>query len=389
MSDIHSQSNKPIDLLVWCYSVVRTRTRQVIILFVVTAILAVVVSLLMPVWYKSSARLIMPDNSGLSGGLASMLGNLSPTAARFLGGGTASRDYDRYLSLLTSDSMMDTVIDEFDLVSVYKKQRSKWPRFETRRMLRQNSSFDVDEKYNYLSISMEDRDPQRAADIANFFVEELNRRNADLVAQDAGRFRQYVEGRYYQVVADLDSAQVALQHLQEELGIIELPMTIEAVVTGMAQQSANMLQAEMQYNMLLSQYGENNPQVLAARAALQSARRAEQSVMQGTNSLLPIPMADMPEALNRYATAYRNVLLQGELLKVAQPMYEQARFDEERERVAVQVIDFAEVPERKARPKRAFVVIGTVFSVMAMYITYILTVARIQAVRREQLATGV
>ena len=243
MSDNSPQLKSPADLTTWGYDVIRRHMKGLVIVFVVTAILSVTISLLMPVWYKSTARLMPPESSGLGGGLTSMLSNLSPTASRLLGSSSSSNNYDRYLAVLTSDSIMDTVIEEFDLMTIYKTENHRWPWYETRRKLRKNFEFHIDEKYDYLLVSVEDRDPQRAADMTNFFVEELNRRNSELLAQEAHRFRTYVENRYNQVIADLDSAQSELQRLQEDLGIVELPATIEALMVGMASQGAEMLEA--------------------------------------------------------------------------------------------------------------------------------------------------
>ena len=141
--------------------------KGLVIVFVVTAILSVTISLLMPVWYKSTARLMPPESSGLGGGLTSTLSNLSPTASRLLGSSSSSNNYDRYLAVLTSDSIMDTVIEEFDLMTIYKTENHRWPWYETRRKLRKNFEFHIDEKYDYLLVSVEDRDRELSGDRDN------------------------------------------------------------------------------------------------------------------------------------------------------------------------------------------------------------------------------
>jgi len=328
----------------------------------VAAIGAVVISLLLPVWYLSSARVLMPDAAG---GLNGIIGNLSPQAARLLGSGGSS-DYSRYLAILTSESMRDRVIEEFDLMRVYNTADKPWPRTATHTRLTKNSSFEVDLRYNHLTIAVLDRDPERAARMANFYVDELNRRNAELSVLNAGNYRRYVEGRHREVVASLDSAQAALQRVQEELGVVELPTSAEAFFRGLADQRGGALRAEMEYQSLLQQYGPENSRVQAAREVLRVARAAERSALQGADPLLPIGMAGLPGAANRYATAYRDVVLHSELMKVTQPLYEQARFDEERERTAVQVLDTAVPPERKAAPRRSLIVILATGSAFAL-----------------------
>ena len=84
--------------------------------------------------------------------------------------------------------------------------------------------------------------------------------------------------------------------------------------------------------------------------------------MSGEGSLLPVAFDDLPAVANEYATLYRDVMMQGSILEVTRPLLEQARFDEERERTAVQVLDEAVVPEKKAKPRRAFIVITATLS---------------------------
>ena len=334
---------------------------------VVAAIGAIVLALVLPVYYAASARVLLPDSGG-GGGIGALLGQLSPAAAGLLGGGG---DYTRYLAILTSRSIAESAVSEFDLSDVYEMGDEPDPIEAAVEEFADNVDFTVDLEYDFLGVTVLDQDPERAAALANFLVEELNRRNASLAMQNARLFRSYVERRYNEALAALDSARADLQGFQERYGVIELPSMATAFLESMAEQQGQLTQAEVQYQALLQQYGPDNPQVRQAREIVRAARRAQQSVLEGQGSLMPISMDDLPELANQYAEIYQELLTQQAILEAAQPLYEQARFDEERDRIAVQVVDPAVPPLRKAKPHRSVLVIVITISAFVLSLIYV------------------
>lgn len=333
-----------------------------------TAVLSVVISLFLPLVFSSSARVLIPDSD--VGGLGALIGDLSPIGASLLGGGGG--DYSRYLSILTSRSLMDETIEQFDLVRVYETDDAKDPLGEAREQLASNTRFEVDMKYDFLEITVFDRDPRRSADLANFLVEELNRRHQALSSQNAGGFRRYVEARYARAELELDSLRGEMQRFQEAHGVVELPTMTQAFLETAAEQRAQLAQAEIQYEALLAQFGPDNPEVAAARDVVAAARRAEQSLLSGGEQLMPVPLRDLPALGSEYARLYQELLIQAKILESSRPLLEQARFEEERERTAVQVVDRAVPPVRKAKPKRAVVVIATTASAFLLVLLWVL-----------------
>lgn len=333
------------------------------------AVAAVVISLLLPNWYQAEARVLLPDSPG--GALSAVLGRVSPAAASLLGSGGGG-DYARFLAILTSRTALERVADEFDLAEVYETADARYPREATLKELRENVAFTVDMDYDFLSIAVGDPDPERAARMANFLVAELNRVNGRLAAENASNFRRYVQKRYEESLADLDSARAAMLRFQQRHGVLELPTMAEAFLQSAATQRADAIRNEIQYEALRAQYGTENPQVQAAEQAVRAARRKEAELLGGGDPLMPVPLQDLPEVGSEYARLYQDLLMQSEILQVVQPLYEQARFEEERDREAVQVVDMAVPPERKAWPKRSLIVIGATLSAFILAVCFVL-----------------
>lgn len=342
--------------------------RFIISVTAVVAVAAVVITLLMPNWYRASARLLIPEGGG---GLASsMLRGLPSAASILLGGG--SGDQMRYLAILTSRSMMEAAVDTFDLVTVYELQDAKHPREAAIDLLRKNSDFEVDQKYEFLGVSVIDEDPNRAAEIANFFVRRLNEMNARLSSASARKNRTFIERRYLEALAAMDSVLARMQSFQQEYGVFDLPTQTQGFLEQVATLRASALEAEIQHEALLSQYGPDNPQVEAYREIAHIANQKYRNALQGSELLLPVPQTQMPLVARQYAMLEMERVIQESILEVIGPLYEQARLQEEREAEAVQVLDNAVPPAKKAGPRRSVIVILATFSAFVLCVVFAL-----------------
>lgn len=331
----------------------------------------------LPKWYSAETRVLMPEEGGSS--MSALIESVAPGASGLLGGGGGG-DYTRYLALLTSRTVLDRVVDRFDLVERYETDTKIDPRGAAVRALTDNTTFEVNLEYDYLAVHVLDKDPRTAAAIANYFVEELNKENTRLTSESAKEQRQFVETRLREAEAELAGALERLQALQERYGVAEPSVQGEAVFTAIGEASAAVAQAEIYAAGLIAELGDTgeNSQVNAAKAALAVAREHLASLSNGQSALLPVPLRRLPEVGRQYAQAQQDILLQGEIIKYVRPMYEQAAFDERRVTSAVQVIDEAVPPVRKAKPKVSLVAAGVTTSVFVLLCVWIVGLAALK-----------
>ena len=232
--------------------------RFIVIVTSIMAVASVIISLLLPNWFKASSRLLLPASS--SGGLAgALLGDISSAAQSLLGAGGG--DYVRYMAILNSRSVLDDVVQEFDLITVYELEEEEFPVEEARGTLSDNVEFVVDQEYDFFSIEVLDKDPQRAADMSNFFVQKLEEINNELSKQTAGNFRAYVEERYGLAEEEREAMLDSLAAFQREYGVLDLEAQTVAFYTQLAEMRADAVQLEIQLASLSTQFGENNRQV--------------------------------------------------------------------------------------------------------------------------------
>jgi len=371
-SDTHSKNAS--DHFFWKTAGILWRSHRLIIgITSLIAVLSIVISLLLPNWYMAQTRLLLPVRTA-SGLLSGIMNSLPSTAASsFLG--DVGGDYVRYLSILDSRSVKEKVLEEFDLITVYEVEDSPHPQLDAMLLLEDNIEFVVDQDYNHLEVHVYDKDPERAANMANFFVAELNRIHGQLASQSATEFREKVEKRYIGIEADLDSVRVRLRDLQARYGIIDPLIQGQAFIEGIAEWRAGSVLAEMEYESLLSLYGPNHSAVRAARRAVDAVNNRYRGAMEGEEAIMPVPQDSIPDMAHLFNELETEILILGKLVEYVRPVLEEARLEEERKNEAVQVIDKAVPPPKKARPWRAAIVVSSTASGFVLSTFFVLLMA--------------
>ncbi len=226
------------EMVVDFLSVIARRKRPFIIFVFGVTILTSIVTFFLPKWYKSTASVFPAENtdlfSGLSG-ISSLVSSISP--AKKLSALTGNSDLDRYVAILKSDRALMAVIEKFDLVNVY--DITKYRREKTIKELLGNVDFEQSEEGS-LEISVYDKDPQRAANMANYFVKMLNDINSELHVQNAKGNREFIEQRYKKNLDDIQAAQDSFKTFQLRTGVVAVPEQVEASIKVAADLTAQL-----------------------------------------------------------------------------------------------------------------------------------------------------
>ena len=375
------------------------RGRWVILgITVLVAASAVAISLNLPNWYASSVRVLPPEASGANPITAALMRNAGAgSAASALLGGPSS-DYARYLAILSSRRVLEGLVDEFNLVEVYELDGVRdlegelAAKAEALRMLEANISFPVDEDFEFLSVIVVDRSPRRAAAMANSAVARLNEVNTELSSKTAATYRQFVQRRYDEADVALDSVLTAGQAFQRRYGIMDLDVQTEAYFSQLAELRGQATAAEIQYQAMSAQYGPENEEVQMLKGVADAANGKIREMMAGGEATLPVAQGDMSNVARQYVDLKREATVQTEILKIVQPLIEQARFEEEKRVEAVQVIDVAVESRKKVRPRRSVLVATATMSgflLSCLFVVALATWRRTSGYVSEQLRAAV
>jgi uncharacterized protein involved in exopolysaccharide biosynthesis len=284
-------------------------------------------------------------------GVASALASLGALAG--LAGATASikSPADQYVALMQSVSATDRLVDQFKLQQVYE---SKY-RFEARKELEQNTRITVGKKDGLISVEVDDTDPQRAAEMANAYVDELRRLTSVLAVSEAQQRRTFFEKELKDARDHLAKAQLALQATGFDIGALRAEP--KAAAENFARLKAEVTAAEVRTQVLRGTLADSAPEVQRQLAQLSALRSQLARLEQATDASVG------PD----YVTKYREFKYRETLFELFARQYELARVDESREGALIQVVDVAVPPEYKSKPKRAFIaIVATMLSLLLL-----------------------
>jgi uncharacterized protein involved in exopolysaccharide biosynthesis len=311
-----------------------------------------------PLRYTATATFLPPESTGGLSSTSAMLSQISGFgASSLLGGGKNQTDF--CISILKSRAVADTIIDRFHLMELYNVKK----RSAAQGMLQGQSLFLPDTKGPFVTITVTDRKPERARDLANAFLDALQETSARLSMTESSKRRSFYEQQLLQEKDALASAEVALKEQEEKSGIVAPTGQTMSHIQSQAQIQAQITEREARLAALLASETEQNPDVLSLRGEISNLRGQLTQLQRGT-SLDQASTAQMPALQLEYIRKERDVKFHEALFELLSKQYEAARLDTSRE-TPLQVLDRATTPDTKSGPRRnllmAFgVLLGTI-----------------------------
>jgi uncharacterized protein involved in exopolysaccharide biosynthesis len=343
---------------------VRRRWRGVALATLAAAAVGFAISFLVTPLYTSHTTLIPPQQQ--QSGAAAALSSLGVLGS--LAGGAMKNPIEQYISLLESDTVTDRLIDRFGLMKVYDYDY----RDATRKKLLKRSTIAAGKKDGLITITVEDSDPKRAAEMASQYVEELRHMTATLAVTEAQQRRVFFQNQMQDAKAKLAEAQAALQ--KSGFGQGALNSAPQTAAVGYARLRTELASAQVRLATLQGSLAPEAPEVRQQStmvAALQDQlRQLETSA--GAN-------ANGPD----YVTKYREFKYEETLFELLAKQYELARVDEAKEGALIQVVDPAKPPERRSYPRRLYFAAGGALA--GLFLAGLLLILR---ERRAQPATA-
>lgn len=344
-------------------------------------VLSCIVTLLMPNVYTSTAQLLPPQQE--KGGLAARLGGMGDLAALAgisVGGGSG----DLYIGMLKSRTVADAVMEQLNLMEHFGWEY----RTSAYRALQSKVNISLGKKDGIISLSVEDKDPELAAGIANAFVEELKKLNIRINLNSAGRQRQFLENRLTVVKKDLLAAEEKLKTFQEQNKAIRIDDQARAIIEAISELKGELASKEVALGVALSTQTEQNPQVKALREGIaqikeQMRKWERSSAGKKVSGDIFITTADVPEMGVRYARLLREFKVQETIFELLTRQYEVAKIEEAKNTSTIQVLDPAGVPDRKSKPHRIRVVLVMTILAGFMAVFFAFVRGRIEQIDKE------
>jgi uncharacterized protein involved in exopolysaccharide biosynthesis len=347
--------------------------------------------------YESKASILAPKESGGGGaGLAAALA--ASGAAQFLGNiiPPSGSNRDVFVAILKSRTMAQELVDRFRLKEYYK---AKYIEDAIKGL--QGATDILVSKEGAISVTVEDKDPKLAADIANAYVTNLDRLFAKLGTTDASRQRAFIVERLEKTEKALRQAEETLRRFQENNKAIVMQEQAKGAIEEAARVKGQIVAAEAQLEFLRSFSTEGNPQVLAQKRQIEELKRQLAQMQYGRGMDLPaestnpgeprrefhVPFTKVPELGMELVRLMREVKVQETVFNLLTAQFEQAKINEARDMPTVQVLDRAVPAERKSKPKTVLnmAIAGALSLFLAIFLAFFLEY--VERIRKQEQTT--
>lgn len=364
--------------LIYFIGVVAKYSKMIFWVTAFALLLSIVSSVLLPAVYNAKV-LVLPagEDKGLRNAMLSQMGGLAILAGDAFGGGTLS---DLYVGMLNSDALKDQVIDRLKLMAVYDKE----DREDAYKVLAKRVSITSGKKDGIITIAAEDHDPERAADLANTYVDELGKMAIRLKVTGASQSRTFLEDRLNSAKAALVKAEESLKDFQSRNKAVQFTAQAEATIKGVAELRAELALQEVQLMILRRSLTDSNQKVKNLAASV-AGLKGQVAKLEGAENSSSIPSVGAVPAIGQaYVRLMREFKLQETLVELLTKQYELASITEANEVSPLQVLQQGRVPSQPIKPKRGFIIVmvtltGFLFSIVAAFV-----IERISAVSLEE-----
>jgi tyrosine-protein kinase Etk/Wzc len=336
--------------------VLSKRRRDLLIGTVGAAAIAGIVCLLLPNRYTATTVILPPQqNSSSAAALLGQLGNMAPFASLASGTLGLKNPNELQVAMLRSRTVEDAMIDRFQLMWLYGENHKS----EARKAFEKRTDIENGLKDGLIRISVTDRNAERAAEMANAYVQEYKKLSATIAVTEASQRRLFFEQQLVEAKENLERAEEALKQTEQKTGLIQLDGQARAVIESVAQLRGQAAAKEVQIRAMRQFAAEQNPDLQVAEQELAGIQnqlaRMGAGVSNASGDFL-MPKGSVPEAGLDYVRKLREVKYEETIFELLAKQFELAKIDEARQGAVVQVVDRAVVPDKTSSPVRWLII---------------------------------
>jgi len=341
-------------------------------------ILGTILSILLKPTFTATAVILAPQPPPSASSMLGQLGSLVSLTTDV----PVTTSADLYVGLLGSRTVADDIIAKFHLEDVYQTKTAG----ETRTALQSHTRIlaTID---GLIRILVDDHSAQRASNVANAYVDELNAMNSHLAITEAVQRQTFFERELADEKTALTAAEEDLKQTAEKTGVIQLNGQTESVIRSISQLRAQIASKEVSIQALRMSATDQNPDVLRAQEEVTALRgqlsQLEKDPRNAHSGSPEIAGGRIPTVSLEYARKFREVRYHATLVELLSKQYEAARIDEARAGPSLQVLDRAIPPDTKTGPPRMILTLG--FGALGLFLGCIASLAAQSFRKLEQL----
>jgi len=362
-------SNTPTINILDCIEVVVKQKMMIARVTISALVFSTIIAFTIPKQYRSATRILPPqqDNGLMGMMMATMSGGMAGLAGDLLGKGSSA---DLYVGILKSHSISDPIIDKFKLMKAYDNKY----RFDTYKKLDKNVDISVGKKDGIIDIIVEDKDPNRAADIANAFVHELGKLTVKLNIIGAGNNKEYLEERLANARVDLIKSEDALKSFQSKYKALDITEQAKGTIKGVADLEARLAEEEIKLGNIKRLYTDSSQEVKYQQSVVSNILRQIHKLDGKHSDSVILGVGSIPEIGQQYLRLMREFKIQEALVELLTKQYEMSKLNQTKDVTGIQIIQKAQIPDKPVKPNKVFIVFTITFisHLMAIFAAFVI-----------------
>lgn len=356
------------DFLRILLTVVRLKTKLLLVAIITVALSYMGIYFLIPPSFDSEAVILSVDESKFNpiSSLNKSISNI-PMSVLKLGSQSSSENYDLFTTLIYSRTILDTLIERFELIKDYDLESPA----EARKILKKNISVDITDERAY-SVAIRASTPFKSFEMTTHLLDLLNEKVIELNVKKSRDYRMFLSERYDEIKTNLESAEDSLRLFQKSTGFYDAENQMKATLDAYIQLETQLAVKEIEFNVLDKIYGHTSPQTVNAEISVNEFKSKLGKIKTGDDeNKLIFPIDKLPGDGLKFIRYYRDVQILTAMLEFIIPLYEQAKFEEVKNTPVIQIIDSPSVPEKKSYPPRTIFSLLITLGVLGFYILFI------------------
>lgn len=364
-------NSKTLNLL--DFVIVAKRYLKVILLnFIGITIIAFIYALTMTKYYKAEV-VFMPQSKGGSGLLSIIGGSMG---ADVIGGSFLSKR--QYSSLLDSRELREELIQKFDLINYYENDNMPNPIDYTLKGLKENILIAEKEEGGLgitdvisTSVQVIDKDPEMAADMANYLYTLLEKKVISLNNKEYSNVMDFMSVQIEDCKSKLDTARILKKEFQKNQHIYSIPEQLSMVIQSYALSKSEILAIEKELSFLKNVHSQDYSKIKQLKVKKRSLERILKNLETSKKNDIFLGLTKSIDIQNDFVDLSRNVETYEQLLSILEQQMEQARIKSLKNYSPFYLVDKARAPEYKFKPKRAIVIALIVIFYMSLFFSFI------------------
>lgn len=366
---------------IYVYTVLLKHKYWILSITLLSGIIAAVIAyLFLENEYKSTINVVPPQtsSSAMESAMGSITGALKDIGLTKLGG--SGGDSYNFIVILQSRTVMDSIINEFDLATVYDIQKNEMSL--VRKEFEENCEINYERDGNYF-ISIWDKDKNRAANIANRFIEIANNVAINLYREEVALNKRNMEERMNSTDSTIKAISDTLQKFSKRTGMFYPTEQASALSKSLAELKSEEIKYDIIYEYYTNMYGKDDYTTQSILGMKDKMRDKINEAMSKPGFAGNFSLDNAAREGIEFLRLYTDLETYAKVKAFMTPIIEKNKLDETKKMKNLIVLDKAIPADKKDRPRRSLIVAGSVLGSFALIIFILLIINSIKSLNSK------